>query len=366
MKIVFLITALDYSGGPKMMAWVANQFAKEGNKVTFISIYSNKIDQPLEKNVQFISLGLKKSDSRIIRNTIEMLKVEVLVSREINRINPDVVIGFLYSVDYFYTLFNCNRRRKIILSQRLDPYQERGISAKIKRRIIEKADGVVFQSFGARDYYDKKVKDKACVIPNPVTEKTLSFKKDIKPFSERRDIIVVPARLDIHQKRQDVMLDAFEIVAKEFTNVRLVLLGNGPDKERLNEIIKEKNLVGRASIHPAVSSAEEFTKDCKIVCLTSDYEGLPNSIIEALALGLDVVATDCSPGGAKMLIEDCINGYIVKRGDYLALADRICELLRKPDLADRVSLEARKISEKYSEENISKQWLRYVKKIVDK
>lgn len=364
MKIVFLITALDYSGGPKMMAWVANQFAKAGHEVTFISVYSDIIGQPLEKNVSFISLHQTKSTSRIIRNTTEMLRIQRYTKKQIDKINPDLVIGFLYSVDYFYTLLNRNKKRKIILSQRLDPYTESGISGKLKKHIIAKADGVVFQSYGARDFYDSKTKKKAVVIPNPVTGKTLAYKKDVLPFAEREDVIVLPARLDIPQKRQDVMIDAFEIVVKAHPDVKLVLLGNGPDREKLENIISEKQLEDKIIVHEAVASAEEYTKKCKILCLTSDFEGLPNSLIEGMALGLCVVATDCSPGGARMLIEDGVNGFIVPKGDYKALAERICEILEHPEYSAQMEEKASEIAEKYSESRIADLWISYAETIV--
>ena len=364
MKLVFLLTALDYSGGPKMMAWLANQFAKLGHEVSIIAVYSKEIGQPLDESINFFSLNVEKSKSRFIRNTIEMIRVQKDVSTLINSIHPDVVIGFLYSVDYFFTLFNKMKRKstKVILSQRLDPFQEKGISGFIKKRIIAMADGVVFQSQGAQSYYKASIKN-SVVISNPVTTKTMSFQTAVRKFSERADIIVVPARLNIKQKRQDVMINAFADVIINHPEARLVLLGDGPDKELLERQINEKGLDGFASIHAAVSTAEAYVKDCKIMCLSSDFEGMPNALIESLAIGINVISTDFSPGAAKDLIQNGVNGFIVPCGDHKAVADRIVWYLDHPSESDRMANKAKQISTVQSEESIFKRWNDFISSI---
>ena len=361
LKLVFLLTALDYSGGPKMMAWLANQFAKSGHAVSIIAVYSSEIGQPLDDSISFYSLGIKKSDSRIKRNTTEMLHVQRAVSALIESIKPDAVIGFLYSVDYFYTLFSCLKKSaaKIILSQRLDPFQEKGVGGFVKKWIISRADGVVFQSTGAQLYYGDGIK-RNVIIPNPVTSKTLSFRTGVNKFEERADVIVVPARLNIKQKRQDVLIDAFEYVITKHPEARLVLLGDGPDKAVLEQQIESKKLSSFVAIHPAVPTAEEFVKNCKIVCLPSDFEGMPNSLIESLALGINVISTDFSPGAARDLIQDGVNGFIVPCGDYKAFADKIVWYLDHPAEANEMANNARTISESYSEENIFERWSEFI------
>lgn len=363
MKIIFLITKLDYSGGPKMLAWVANQFAKAGHNVEILSIYSDLVGQQLEENVKFYALNYSINKNRIMRNSIDMIKVVNGVNKHIMQEEPDLVISFLYAVDLFYLIKAKKNKQRMIISMRLDPYSEKGISAMVKHCLTKLADGLVFQTDGAKDFYGNKIRDKSIVIPNPVTDKTLSFSDKVKSFCERKNIIVVPARLNVKQKRQDLMIKAFNIVYKTHPDYRLVFLGDGEDKEKLKEMTKNYGLSEAIEFHRSIPTAEEYTVNCKIVALSSDYEGIPNALIEALGLGLNVVATDCSPGGAKMLIEDGINGFVVNRGDYKAIAEKINFYIENPYEADKIGMNARNIKNKFSEQIVANKWIDFAEKI---
>lgn len=350
-----------------MLAWVANQFARNGHEVHFVAVYSDEIGQPLDESIEFTSLNCNQSKHRIVRNTVENLKVQIRLKKEVERIKPDVVIGFLYPVDLYFTLFNSfHNKYKVLLSQRLDPYIEKGWTAKIKKYIIGKADGVVFQTKGAYKYYSDLRLHHWKVISNPVTSRTLSYASKVFPFTQRDDCIVLPARLDISQKRQDIMIDAFYEVHKRHPEMRLMLLGDGPDKVKIQRLIESKDLGSTAFIHNAVNTAEDITVNCKIVCLTSDYEGMPNSLIEAMGMGINVVATDCRPGGARELIKDGVNGFLVNQGDYRELANKIIFLLDNPDYADKLANEAKKLTLCISENAIGNQWIQFAKEVVNK
>ena len=308
MKVVFMVPELNYSGGPKMLAWVANQFAKE-NEVFIISTHSKQISQPLDTSIRVITFNYKISPYRIYRNTIQNAQVLRMLHKTICNINPDLIISFLYSTDVYYFVLNkLTYKRKMLVSQRLDPYSDKGLAAVVRHKLTELADGFVFQTKGARDFYPAKVIQKSIVIANPVTSKTLTYRKYVKEFQDRNNIIVLPARLNINQKRQDVMIDAFYAVYKVHPEMKLVLLGDGPDKELLKGAIRQRGLQDVVDIHASVKSAEEYICKCKIVAFTSDYEGIPNSLIEAMAIGINVVSADCSPGGGRTVIEDGVSG----------------------------------------------------------
>lgn len=350
-----------------MLAWVAKQFAARGHKVYLIAAYASKDSGMLDKRIRYFTMNLTRSKCRLIRNTMEMIHILYQTNKIVCRINPDFVAGFLYSIDYFFTIYNYFfGKHKILLSQRLDPYSQKGISARIKKWAVEQADGAVFQTESARAYYRKKTAEKGIVIPNPVTERTMQFAGDVKPFAERKNIIAVPARLDIRQKRQDVIIRAFELVFQKHPELKLVLLGNGPDKNRIRKMIQDRGLEQAVMIHRAVPVAEAYIKDCKIVCLSSDYEGSPNALIEAMAMGINVCATDCSPGGARALIRDGENGFLTERRDYRTLAEKICLLLEDAGMADRLAAEAKKIGGLYAEEEIASRWINYAQKVCGK
>ena len=100
--------------------------------------------------------------------------------------------------------------------------------------------------------------------------------------------------------------------------------------------------------------------------LSSDYEGMPNALMEAMASGLPCVSTDCGGGGARFLIRDGENGFLVPKGDEEALADAMRKILSDKELADMLGNNARKLQETLAPEKIYGEWEAFIKEIVEK
>lgn len=368
MRVMSFITKLDYSGGPKMLAWVTNQIAMAGHDVHLVSIYGDKVEREMEPGVTIHFMNLEQSQNRFYRNTIEVIKDVLAIQKIVNEIKPDLILSFIYSIDVYYLVYSKLFKRnntKFLMSMRLDPYSQKTINDRVRNALITLADGFVFQTEGAKKYYSGSVQNRSVVIPNPVTEKTIRYASGVKGFQQREDFVVLPARLYVHQKRQDIAIKAFKRLYLKHPNLRLILLGNGPDCEMLKRMIVEEGLENHVVIHDAVENAEEFVGKCKIMILTSDFEGIPNSLIEAMAIGLPVVATDCSPGGARELITDGKNGFLVKCGDYEKLAEKIDVLIQDTMLAEKIGANAKLIVADYSEDRISQQWTRFINRILE-
>jgi len=111
------------------------------------------------------------------------------------------------------------------------------------------------------------------------------------------------------------------------------------------------------------ANAPEALRYARVAVLASDYEGMPNALMEALALGVPAVATDCSPGGARMLIENGYNGFLVPRGDYEQLAGCLLRLLAERVLAEQLAEHALLIRERYQPEAVLSQWEGYLQQV---
>lgn len=359
MRIVFLTTVLDYSGAPKMMAWVANQMHRQGHSVKILAMYSDKCMQPLYNGVEFSSLGLPWSKSRIVRNTVGIMKAVNAVHKALKKDAPDIVVTFLDTVGYMYILKNCfTRKYKIIASERADPYAHKGIVGKIRHKLMSFADVIVFQTEGAKNFFakDKKIQKKSVVIPNPIIPKSAASKVAPVAYSERDNRIVSVGRLDMRQKRYDVMIEAFKIVNNKHPEMELHIYGDGPDKERIQSIIDSCGLDKCAFLRGRTDNVEGEIQKARAFVLTSDFEGIPNALIEAMLAGVPVVATDCSPGGAALLIRDNENGFLVPRRDVNEIANKILLLTENSDVADDFSSKSPDILNKFSEAQISPLW----------
>ena len=359
MKVVFAFPVFNYSGAPKMMSWIANQMAKRGHEVKIVSYFSNECAAKLDPGVEFHFLGLRRSGNRFIRNTIGMAKAVYRLDKYMKEQNPDVFVSFLDSVGMVY-LPIAKKRCLTIGSERADPYSYKKDTLKARISLMKKVDKMVFQTEGARDYFKDipEIYSKSVVIPNPVVLKDYvqNLRKNIPKFSDRENKIVTVGRLSLIQKRQDVLINAFELVHKKHPELQLVMYGDGQDKEKIKDIVDNKRLTDCITLAGKISDVEKTIFNARVFVLSSDLEGIPNALIEAMSVGIPCVSTDCSPGGARLLINDGENGYIVPKGDIDLLADRICDLLKNEDVSNRFSEKSILISERFSEEKIAEKW----------
>ena len=103
-------------------------------------------------------------------------------------------------------------------------------------------------------------------------------------------------------------------------------------------------------LNPSRKDIFDCIRTARLFVLPSDFEGMPNALMEAMSLGLPCVSADCRPGGARTLIEDGVNGLIVPMRNPQAMAEKIEYLLNNPEQAERVAKEARKLGETHTNE----------------
>lgn len=337
---------LNNCGASKMFLWLAEHLASEGHTVT-VYTYSYIKDVRMPQNVKAIRDDLDKC-----RFFSKVKKIR----QRIKDSDSDVAISFLLDAN-IYNMFACTGlRTKSVVCERNDPFKPRYYKLRFWKPWFRLADGAVFQLKKVGEYYSN-IKGRTVVIPNPVTIKNAIR---VKPFEEREKTIVTLGRLDIFQKRQDVLIRAFAQFYQEHTEYKLIIYGQGPDENRLRGLVATLGLQDCVIFFGNTSTPLKAIEKAKIFVLSSDFEGIPNSLMEAMAIGLPCIATDCRPGGSALLIENMVNGLLCPRGDTEELAKCMSWLVEHPKDADRMGGEAQKISARFSEESISKMWSEYV------
>jgi glycosyltransferase involved in cell wall biosynthesis len=142
------------------------------------------------------------------------------------------------------------------------------------------------------------------------------------------------------------------------------MCGDGADKAKIQELIDQAGLSDCATLAGRVDDVEGAIVNARAFALSSDFEGIPNALIEALSVGVPSVATDCSPGGAALLIKDGENGFIVPRGDAKALAEKLAILVDDKETSERFAANGPAIAEEFAEEKIADMWEDYFKRLV--
>lgn len=357
MKVLFIKNRLLYGGAEKMMLFVARSFLKDGHDVSILLYDSESITQEIEKGISIYNYKFT------CNGALKHVKIIRRICSVVKSINPDIIISFLHFPNFYSSIVGKLLRIPVIISERGNPYALNSFKDKVLYSFYNLATGAVFQSEGAKRYFSKSLQDRSCIIPNPVISKP-GLKKYNSSLNNHEISFI--ARMDIHQKRQDLMIMALNIVRKVYPDVKLRLWGTGKDLEHVQQLVNDYKLNDFVSFCGYTTTPEEEMVKTEVFVLSSDYEGIPNSVIEAMSVGMPVVATDCDPGGVRLLIEDGINGFIVNKGDYKAIAERIIEMFDNEHLRCKISKEAYKINTNYSEVVIAAKWLDYAKNVLKK
>lgn len=353
MKCLFVAPGMLFGGAERVMSILTNEWGKNNVETMILVTETEAISKyHLSDKVTIISCYEEKNGAYF-----PQLNIIKKVRNICKEWKPDVVISFYNDLCALTALAITGLHIPLIYSERNDPNKtNQGNAGRLYRKIIEyMADKIVFQTTGAQRCYPKSVQEKSTVILNPLN--TYGF--PIHDFLHEKHEIVSVGRLEA-QKNQKLLIDAFALIAKDFPEYQLTIYGEGSLRKELEDYIKAKGLQERVSLPGSKNNIQEHIKDASLFVLSSDYEGIPNALIEAMAIGLPCVSTDCSPGGSRELIEDGVNGLITPCGDAKKLSDAMRMMLSNKSYAKACGVEALKIRKKTDVKKISEKWLRYM------
>ena len=231
-------------------------------------------------------------------------------------------------------------KQYILVSERNDPRYAPHIH--LRDWAYGKADCITVQTTDCIELFNAKVRRKAIVIPNPIGA-------DIpqRYTGTRTKKIVNAARLH-KQKNHRLLLEAFADFTIKHPDYELHIYGKGELEERLKEIAVELKIEKNVIFKGFSNNVKEEIKDSSMFVLSSNFEGISNSLIEAMAMGVPVISTDCPIGGSKMYIEDGVNGLLVPIGQREKMTGAMCRIAEDESLAEQLSQNGEKIKEKYS------------------
>ena len=357
MKIVFCIGSLGKGGAERVVANLSNYFIDKYD-VTIIKTIKDENEYELNSKIKVFSLDkTKKICSNFVKRNIERAKTLINI---IKKENPDIIISFLPDPTYTLMFANLFLNKKVIISVRNDPKIE--YNTFIKRMLVKllytRADGFVFQTEDAKNWFSKKIQNKSTIIPNPINEK---FIKDSYNGERKKEIVTV-GRLN-EQKNHKLLIEAFEKVVKKHSEYVLKIYGTGYLEEELKTYVKAKNLENNIKFMGQSDNVKDDIYKSGAFVLSSDFEGMPNALMEAMALGLPCVSTDCPCGGPKFLIKNKKNGILVPIKDANKLANGINYMIENPEKAKFMGIEANKITNDLNPKKINDRWEKYILEI---
>lgn len=341
MKIVFISGRLGGGGSERVLTLLANEMLKS-NDISIITFghfkdYKNNYQNscpvyPIEYNTDFDQI--------------------CKIRRIIKSINPDIVIAFEYYIAMKTIIACTGLRTRVIVSERNDPHKLDAQKAKriLRDYLYKKAERLVCQTNDAANYFNDRGINNTVVIMNPI-------KKDLPVWKgkDAKKIIVNFCKLE-KQKNLPLLINAFSRIHKDFADFELHIYGEGTEEDNLRILINELKLQDSAKIYPFSDDIHNIVSECYMFVSSSYYEGLSNSMLEALAIGIPVICTDCPIGGAKMVIENKKNGILIPVDNQEKMEEAIRYLIENEESLLQFGENSVRIREELSIEKITDTW----------
>jgi len=362
-RIAIVIHALTGGGSEHAAALIASHWAAAGRPVTLITLAGIDTDTiALHPAVQRIGLNAMTPSKNPVQAAFANRARVRKLRAALHQVSPRHVIA-LTDRTAILTLLACRGTPwRAIVSERTDPRYHRigRLWNWLRRGTYPEARCIVAQTEGAASAL-RPIAGRApvVVIPNGVPSPPAVdpghplLRSDQSPLGRNRCVIGL-GRLS-REKGFDRLIEAFCRIAGDHPDWHLVIVGEGPERRRLEQQVRESALSGRIHLPGWFENPWSALQSAGLFVLPSHYEGFPNALLEAMAAGLAVIAFDC-PSGPAEIIQPDINGMLIANGDLSALTAAIRSLLDKPDLRQQLGQHAREVQTRFSMAEHFRRW----------
>ena len=393
-NIVFTIKQMSGGGAERVISLLSNSFAERGYDTTLIITHQSLKDADLtniQKKVhtisledevkreskklksfmmlkarfigKFIRIVLRKTDDRYLIKKYEVRNYDKVqwLKKYFVKNYEDTIIAFLND-SIFLSLLSAQKSNKVIISERSDPSQSVSSKTNIAffMTMYNRADQIVFQSSNVMQWYNDRIKVEGRVVFNP-----------LKPDLPRRFVglrkkrIVNFCRIS-KEKNLHLLITSFGNFSKDFPEYELWIYGDAVGENSqmyINNVkatINQLDCKNKIHLLPAQQDIHNIIYDYAMFVSSSDFEGMSNSMLEALAIGLPTICTDCPAGGARAIIKDHENGILIPVNDVQAMANAMKEVAGDAELAEKLSVNGTKICDELSVDKIVNQWMEII------
>lgn len=319
--IVFAIGSLHGGGAERVVSVWASALVEKGYRVSVVVYNRRENEYPVDPRVNIAPIA--ESDQE--NGAMSLLQRLRCFRSVLKGLKPDAVISFLPEVQVYVALASIGLRIPRVETIRVNPWKVGILNTKfapIWRWCFQSCDALIVQSEDQKPFFSRAVQKKAVVIPNPVNANYIENGKTEYCASSHR--IVAAGRLTA-QKNYQMMIDAVKLVAMEYADVSLEIYGAGEQEAELASYIKTQDLENNVRLMGRSNELYRIYKNADLYLMSSDFEGMPNALAEAMAVGLPCISTDCKTG-PRDLIDDGENGYLIPCGDAKAMAERIVRI----------------------------------------
>ena len=354
-KILFYINTLENGGAERAICNTASYFAEHDWKVILLTSYRVEKEYIYSDKIQRVIIEQTRTNDSAIRRNLNRIKAIRKICKDYK---IDIAVSFMREPNFRLVLATWGIKTKAVISVRNDPNREySGTVGKVVGKILLPcADGAVFQTEDAKRWFPKKLQRKAKVIYNVVDSKFFET-----TYCGEHDIITV-GRIS-PQKNHTMLIKAFKKVHDEFPEERLVICGRTQTEMGIKELIEKLELEDSVILLGQIENVPEILSKAKLFVLSSDYEGMPNALMEAMAVGVPAISTDCPCGGPKELFGEELKNCLIPVGDIDALAKKMISFLQDDNKRKIVADKLNQRAQTFQADIIGKMWINYIKEL---
>lgn len=343
MHITFVVSALHGGGAERVIATLANYMVDRGDDVTILMTAGDEVVYQLNEKVCLISIGQASRGNLLVR-----FKRLAAMRKYFKDHRQSHIVSFSTTINLFTIIATLGLKMDVIVSERNDP--NRFGHKRLRDMIYALGGRFVFQTEDAATCFAKVIRARSCVIPNPIRTGLPEVYT-----GEREKKIAAAGRLE-PQKNHKLLLEAFAGFHKNYPEYTLHIYGKGKLEQELKTLASELHIESHVVWKGFRADVLERIRTYGMYVLSSDYEGISNSLMEAMALGIPCISTDCPIGGSRLCIQDGENGRLTPIGDCEALQRAMEWIAQDSKRAEAMGQRAAGIRERFSEEKICERW----------
>lgn len=350
-KIMFVIGGLAGGGAERVVATIASALAEKDYQVAILTYYKAENEYPFSPKINRINISNGSYDDFSKMFSIKkMIKIRKTILKE----KPDNIICFLPNpsvytfISTLFTKFN----KRVIFTVRANPNMETSKLSRIHKFLFNFVRRVITQNEGQKKCFSKKVQKRTIVIPNPMYDEL--FIND-KLYSKEVQKIVSVGRLT-SQKNYELAINAIEKIHNNYSSIKYYIYGEGPLKDKLQNMIQEKSLDNVIYLMGFEKDRNKIYGDKDIYLMTSKFEGMPNSLAEAMCMGIPSISTDCDFGPRDLIMNDDM-GILLKDYEVDTLVNSLKSIFDNYSIyIEKAEIAKKVLTDNYSFDKIVSKW----------
>lgn len=359
-KLAFYIGSLNKGGAERVFVNLAEYFLNQGYEVLMVTQYQKEDEYILAEGIKRILSDITEeetTDNRITNFYRRFRKLRNIWKTE----KPDAVLSCVGKNNFMTivtTMFTAVKPVVSVVGEAKEEYPGK-MMRRLANLLFPFASGVILQTERSKYFFSRKVQKTAVILTNSLNPLFIRPRYE----GERETRIVTVGRMDAN-KNQEMMIRAFAGLAEKYPAYTFTIYGDGELREYLQKLIEELGMTERIFVPGVIPDVANQIEKASLFLLTSYSEGVSNALMEAMALGLPVIATDVPGGGTVELIQHMENGWIIPTGDQKALEEAMDKLLSDRELAQKLGQNAAKLQERLAPEKVNAQWKSYFENII--